>query len=72
MEKAIEISNLINNSGPLGIESIRTTINDNLVEEISKAVVREASEQNKLKDTKDFNEGIKASIERRDPIFNRS
>ena len=70
--KAIEISNLINNSGPLGIESIRTTINDGLVDEILKAVIREASEQNRLKDTKDFKEGIKASLERREAKFNRN
>ena len=71
INKANEISELINSSGPLGIESIRNTINQGLVDEISKAVIREASEQNRLKDTKDFIEGINASLERREAIFNR-
>tara|TARA_B100000686_G_scaffold309808_1_gene352061 strand:- start:8950 stop:9720 length:771 start_codon:yes stop_codon:yes gene_type:complete len=71
MDKATELSNLINTSGPLGIESIRNTINQGLVEEISKSVIREASEQNRLKDTQDFKEGIKASMDRREPNFKR-
>ena len=71
INKANEISELINSSGPLGIESIRNTINQGLVDEISKAVIREASEHNRLKDTKDFIEGINASLERREAIFNR-
>ena len=71
MDQAKELSNLINTSGPLGIESIRNTINQGLVEKISKAVIREASEQNRLKDTQDFKEGIKASLDRKEPKFKR-
>jgi len=71
MDQAKELSNLINTSGPLGIESIRNTINQGLVEKISKAVIREASEQNRLKDTQDFKEGIKASLDIKEPKFKR-
>ena len=61
-----ELANEISTSGPLGIKAIRNTLNDGLVEEISNAVVKEANEQNKLRNTKDFKEGINASIKRRE------
>ena len=69
MNKAEELANEINTSGPLGITSIRKTLNKGLVKEIEKIVIREASEQNKLRKTSDFIEGINASINRRLPIF---
>ncbi|MDG2001141.1 MAG: enoyl-CoA hydratase/isomerase family protein [Alphaproteobacteria bacterium] len=69
MNKAEELANEINTSGPLGITSIRKTLNKGLAKEIEKIVIREASEQNKLRKTKDFKEGINASINRRLPIF---
>ncbi|MFL2682481.1 MAG: enoyl-CoA hydratase/isomerase family protein [Alphaproteobacteria bacterium] len=69
MNKAEELANEINTSGPLGITSIRKTLNKGLVKEIEKIVRREASEQNKLRKTSDFKEGINASINRRSPIF---
>ena len=69
MKKAEELANEINTSGPLGIMSIRNTLNDGLVEEISKVVIKEAYEQNRLRRTKDFKEGINASINRREANF---
>ncbi|PPR15285.1 MAG: putative enoyl-CoA hydratase [Alphaproteobacteria bacterium MarineAlpha9_Bin3] len=69
MKKAIELAEEINTSGPLGIRSIRKTINEGIADEIQKIVKIEAYEQNKLRNTKDFKEGIKASIERREPNF---
>ena len=69
MEKAEELANEINTSGPLGIMAIRNTLNDGLVEEISKVVIEEAYEQNRLRGTKDFKEGINASINRREANF---
>ena len=69
MEKAEELANEINTSGPLGIKAIRNTLNDGLVEEISNAVVKEANEQNRLRNTIDFKEGIDASIKRREAKF---
>ena len=61
--------NEINTSGPLGIMAIRNTLNDGLVEEISRVVIKEAYEQNRLRGTKDFKEGINASINRREANF---
>jgi len=72
MAKAISLSNIINSSGPLGIESIRNTLNIGLVKILSETMKNEALEQNKLKETNDFNEGIKASLERREPKFKRN
>ena len=71
MDKAISLSNLINSSGPLGIESIRKTLNKGLIKKLSKAMKSEALEQNKLKETIDFKEGIRASLDRREPNFKR-
>ena len=69
MVKAEDLANEINTSGPLGIKSIRTTLNEGLVNQLEKVVIREASEQNKLRKTKDFKEGINASLNRKLPIF---
>ena len=69
MEKAIELADDINSSGPLGVKAIRKTINEGLADEIEKIVKKEANEQNKLRETQDFKEGILASIERRKPNF---
>lgn len=69
MNKAIELAKEINSCGPLGVSAIRNTLNDGLIEKIEKIVIREASEQNRLRNTKDFKEGINASINRREPIF---
>ena len=69
MNKAEELANEINNSGPLGIKAIRSTLNFGLVEEISKVVKKEANIQNKLRNTLDFKEGIESSINRRDANF---
>jgi len=69
MNKAEELANEINNSGPLGIKAIRSTLNFGLVEEIAKVVKKEANIQNKLRNTLDFKEGIESSINRRDANF---
>jgi len=69
MSKAQELSNEINSSGPLGIKAIRKTLYKGLADEIEKIVKLEAKEQNILRNTKDFKEGINASINRRKPIF---
>ena len=69
MNKAQELSNEINSSGPLGIKAIRKTLNKGVADEIESIVKLEAKEQNILRNTKDFKEGINASINRRQPIF---
>ena len=69
LNKAKIISNEINSSGPLGIIAIRNTLNLGLADKIEEAVKIEAREQNLLRKTSDFKEGIDASINRREPLF---
>ena len=69
MQKAINLEFEINSSGPLGVQSIRKTLNKGLYEEVETILKIEYSEQVRLKDTEDFKEGIKASLERREPNF---
>ena len=69
MSKAEDLASEINAAGPLGVQAIRETIKGDTVEKIEKIVKWELSEQNRLRETEDFKEGIKASLERRDPEF---
>mgnify|MGYP001485920938 FL=1 len=69
MKKAKELASEINAAGPLGVQAIRETIKGGLVAEVEKIVKWELSEQNRLRETEDFKEGIKASLERRNPDF---
>ena len=56
-------------SAPLAVRSIRATLRAGLVERVEAALEREASEQDRLRATEDFREGVTASIERRPPRF---
>jgi enoyl-CoA hydratase/carnithine racemase len=56
-------------SAPLAVRSIRATLRDGLVERVSAALEREASEQHRLRETEDFREGVTASLQRRTPRF---
>jgi 2-(1,2-epoxy-1,2-dihydrophenyl)acetyl-CoA isomerase len=64
---AVEIAG----SGPLAIESIRTTMRGDLQERIRAATARERAEQERLQKTEDFREGVRAMAERRKPRFTR-
>ena len=57
-------------SAPLAVQSIRATLRAGLVERVETALEREASEQDRLRETEDFREGVTASLERRMPRFN--
>jgi len=57
-------------SAPLAVQSIRATLRAGLVERVEAALEREASEQDRLRETEDFREGVTASLERRMPRFN--
>ena len=72
MEKALELAAEINSAGPLGVQAIRFTVNEGIADEIEKIVKWELSEQNRLRETSDFKEGIKASLERKEPNFKGS
>ena len=70
--KAIELAEEISEAGPLAVQSIRATIRAGLAEQVEEIVSWELSEQVRLQSTKDFKEGIKASLERRNPKFEGS
>jgi enoyl-CoA hydratase/carnithine racemase len=56
-------------SAPLAVQSIRATLRAGLIERVQAALEREASEQERLRGTEDFREGVTASLERRAPRF---
>jgi enoyl-CoA hydratase/carnithine racemase len=56
-------------SAPLAVRSIRATLRSGLLERVEAALDLEASEQDRLRGTEDFREGVIASLERRMPRF---
>jgi 2-(1,2-epoxy-1,2-dihydrophenyl)acetyl-CoA isomerase len=56
-------------SGPLATASIRATMRGGLASQIRAATDREAAEQDRLRATADFREGVRAMAERRPPRF---
>jgi 2-(1,2-epoxy-1,2-dihydrophenyl)acetyl-CoA isomerase len=56
-------------SAPLAVRSIRATMRAPLLAAVRQAVEREAAEQQRLQQTADWREGVRASLERREPTF---
>jgi enoyl-CoA hydratase/carnithine racemase len=56
-------------SAPLAVRSIRRTMRARLLDAVEQAVEREAAEQARLQQTADWQEGVRASLERRAPEF---
>jgi enoyl-CoA hydratase/carnithine racemase len=56
-------------SAPLAVESIRETLRGGLAARVRAVTPREEAEQTRLRLTADFAEGIAASGDRRDPVF---
>ena len=56
-------------AAPLSVRAIRATLRRGLAERIRAAMVLEQAEQQRLSSTRDFAEGVAASSERREPIF---
>ncbi len=56
-------------SAPLAVRSIRATMRGDLAGRIRAATDREAAEQDRLRGTADFSEGVRAMAERRSPRF---
>lgn len=63
--KAVEIAS----SAPLAVRSIRETMRGGLAEAVANATERELSEQDRLRQTADWSEGVLAAAERRQPRF---
>ena len=66
---AISFAEELAAAAPLALQSIRKTLRTGLAEEIARATEHERSEQAWLRRTDDFAEGVRASSERRDPVF---
>jgi 2-(1,2-epoxy-1,2-dihydrophenyl)acetyl-CoA isomerase len=56
-------------AGPLAVRSIRATMRAGLADRVRQATDHELAEQDRLRQTTDFAEGIRASAERRAPRF---
>jgi len=56
-------------AAPLAVRSIRATMRAPLLGAVRQAVEREAAEQQRLQQTADWREGVRASLERREPKF---
>src|SRR3954454_19266776 len=68
-DEAHALAAQIATSAPLAVRSIRATMRAGLLADVRRAVDREAGEQTQLQTTKDWAEGIRASMERRPPVF---
>jgi 2-(1,2-epoxy-1,2-dihydrophenyl)acetyl-CoA isomerase len=69
LPRATDQATAIAASGPLAVRSIRATLRQGLVERLRLAMAHEAAEQERLRLTSDFAEGIRASAARRPPEF---
>jgi enoyl-CoA hydratase/carnithine racemase len=67
--EAVKLATEIAQSAPIAVVSTRATLRQGLVEQIRTAVAHESVEQNAHYKTEDFKEGIKATAERRLPLF---
>ncbi len=66
---AHELAAEIAGSAPLAVRSIRETMRGQLADLVRAATVREAAEQERLRQTADWREGVRATAERRAPRF---
>lgn len=64
-ELAVEIAS----AAPLAVRSIRSTMRAGLADAVAAATAREDQEQDWLRRTADWSEGVQASAERREPRF---
>jgi enoyl-CoA hydratase/carnithine racemase len=68
-EVAHSMARAVAASAPLAVRSIRRTMRADLLDAVRAAVEREAREQLQLQQTADWREGIRASMQRRTPVF---
>lgn len=66
---AYEMALQIAKNGPLAVQATRETLNLELIEAFRAATERESFEQNWLRETQDYREGVQASSERRPAYF---
>src|SRR5690606_33049209 len=68
--EAIALAESIASRAPLAVRSIRATLRGDLADDVVEALERELSEQAWLWQTEDCAEGIAASLERREAVYN--
>jgi enoyl-CoA hydratase/carnithine racemase len=68
---AMSLAAEIAENSPLGVEATRATMRAGLADRVRKATEHELEQQNRLRATSDFKEGVKAVAERRVPNFVR-
>ena len=66
---AREMAGEIAKAGPLGVQAARDTLNLELIPAFRAATEREMFQQNVLRETNDFKEGVKAGFDRREAVF---
>lgn len=67
--EALNLARALAANAPLAERSIRDTVRAGLADRVAEATEHELAEQNRLRTTEDFAEGLQASTERRPPIF---
>ena len=68
-DTAIALAGEIATAAPLAVRSIRATLRRGLADAVAAATEHERAEQSWLRDTADFAEGVRASVERRAAAF---
>jgi enoyl-CoA hydratase/carnithine racemase len=68
-DAALAFASEIASSAPLALLSIRETMRGGLADQVRAATARENQEQQRLRQTADFQEGVAATAERRPPNF---
>jgi enoyl-CoA hydratase/carnithine racemase len=66
---AMSLAREIATCAPLGVIATRATLRQGLADKIAAATEHELAQQSRLRHTADFQEGIRASGERREPKF---
>lgn len=69
LARAHELAAELAAAAPLAVRAIRATMRDGLAAAIETATAHELREQDRLRQTEDWREGIQASSERREPRF---
>ena len=68
-QAAHEMASEIAKAGPLGVKAARDTLNLDLIPAFRAATEREMFQQQVLRETNDFKEGVRAGFDRREPAF---
>lgn len=69
LSAATALAQEIASAAPLAVQSTRATLRQGLAEAVSQVLDHELAEQDRLRQTEDFKEGIAAARERRTPEF---